>query len=222
MLLINRSLIRSKSAQSRIRLCKSKHIFMVKKQSLTPKQQYTVEINMTAMRMRRQLMKKPAIALKLQRGNMSHPRSLSVSVFTSKRNLDHLLSLSAGFISVIDVHLLNIVSSPTIHQEVGRGPVSGASHLSFSQPQAFLLKVDAVSINDLASVSVRSPIAADLGTMTIWMMQMKTKTSEEQATYAPNLESTCLEYCSRKEEGKKSHQLIHTWPQLTFGLRFVS
>lgn len=217
MLLINRSLIRSKSAQSRIRLCKSKHIFMVKKQSLTPKQQYTVEINMTAMRMRRQLMKKPAIALKLQRGNMSHPRSLSVSVFTSKRNLDHLLSLSAGFISVIDVHLLNIVSSPTIHQEV-----SGASHLSFSQPQAFLLKVDAVSINDLASVSVRNPIAADLGTMTIWMMQMKTKTSEEQATYAPNLESTCLEYCSRKEEGKKSHQLIHTWPQLTFGLRFVS
>lgn len=35
--------------------------------------------------------------------------------------------------------------------------------------------------------------------MTIWMMQMKTKTSEAQATYAPNLESTCLEYCSRNE-----------------------
>lgn len=72
---------------------------------------------------------------------------------------------------------------------------------------------------------MRSQIPADLGTMTIWMMQMKTKTSEAQATYAPNLESTCLEYCSRNEgkdnnNKKKSHQLIHMWLQLIFRLRF--
>lgn len=77
-----------------------------------------------------------------------------------------------------------------------------------------------LSINDLASVPVRSQIPADLGTMTIWMMQMKTKTSEAQATYAPNLESTCLEYCSGNKE--KSHQLFHICLQLIFGLHLLS
>lgn len=36
--------------------------------------------------------------------------------------------------------------------------------------------------------------------MTIWMKQMKRKTREAQATYAPNLESTCLEYCRDQRE----------------------
>lgn len=41
------------------------------------------------------------------------------------------------------------------------------------------------------------------GTMTIWMKQMKRKTREAQATYAPNLESTCLEYCRRNERRRR-------------------
>lgn len=170
---------------------------------------------MTARRMTRQLMKKPAIALKLQRGNMIGPHSLS------EQNLDHFLSLSTGFISAIDVHLLNIISCQTIHQEVGLGPVSGTSHLqlSSSQPGALLLHVVAVCTNSLGFVSVRSQIPADLGMTTIWMMQMKTKTSEAQATYAPNLESTCLEYCSgnKEEVKKKSHQLIPIWLHFILG-----
>lgn len=74
----------------------------------------------------------------------------SLRVFTFKQNLDRLLSLSTGSISVIDVHLLNIISCQTIHQEVGLRPVSGDSHLqpSFSQLGVLfffsLLKVDAV------------------------------------------------------------------------------
>lgn len=45
--------------------------------------------------------------------------------------------------------------------------------------------------------------------MTIWMKQMKRKTREAQATYAPNLESTCLEYCRERmteEESRVSLQ----------------
>lgn len=76
MVLINSFLIPSKSAfidatQSTCEWSKP----------LTPKQQYTVEINMTATRMMRQLMKKPAIASKLQRGNMIDPHSLPLSEF---------------------------------------------------------------------------------------------------------------------------------------------
>lgn len=40
------------------------------------------------------------------------------------------------------------------------------------------------------------------GTMMIWMKQMKRKTREAQATYAPNLESTCLEYCRDERGGR--------------------
>lgn len=98
---------------------------------------------MTAMRMTRQLMKKPAMALKLQRRNMIDPHSFCLSVFTSKWIFDHLLLLSTGFISVIDVHLPNIISCQTIQQEVGLRPVIGASAVIFS---AFLLK-DAVCMN---------------------------------------------------------------------------
>lgn len=43
-------------------------------------------------------------------------------------------------------------------------------------------------------------VSAHPGTMMIWMKQMKTKTREAQATYAPNLESTSLEYCRREQE----------------------
>ena len=41
--------------------------------------------------------------------------------------------------------------------------------------------------------------------MTIWMKQMKRKTREAQATYAPNLESTCLEYCMVEMTKKEIH-----------------
>lgn len=106
--------------------------------------------------------------------------------------------------SLFAVHLLNNTSCQTIQQKVDLRPLAGASHLllSFSQFFFFLLQVDTVSLNDLASASLaaRSQTPADLGTMTIWMKQMKTKTSEAQATYAPNLESTCLEYWGEEEK----------------------
>lgn len=47
-----------------------------------------------------------------------------------------------------------------------------------------------------------------LGTMMIWMKQIKRKTREAQATYAPNLVSTCFEYCIKEANIRRPSQSV--------------
>lgn len=89
-------------------------------------------------------MKKPAIALKLQRGEMIDPSNRSASLFTSRRISDRLLSLSTGLVSVIDGPS-TIVPPPTtttpVHSDVGlRRCQSGSSFVFVSAGSLFSRK----------------------------------------------------------------------------------